>query len=241
MATKISWANEVWNPITGCTPISEGCQNCYAKKMSQRLKGRFGYPEDDPFKPGIFHPDKIEPYKWRKAKRIVVCSMGDIFHKDVSVSHHGQVYDAMKHNPQHTYILLTKRPEQMKAFFEYRGGPMENWWCGVTAENQEQADKRIPILLQIPAAVHFVSVEPMLEEIDMRKHLHCGLSWIIIGAESGSRKRAFSEDWARRLVIECEKSKVPVFYKQNSDQKMPAIDGVVYDQYPGSINKTNVS
>ncbi|MEG6521108.1 DUF5131 family protein [Desulfotomaculum sp. 1211_IL3151] len=225
--TKIEWAEAVWNPITGCSKISPGCANCYAERMSKRLVGRCGYPADEPFKVTV-HPDKfVEPLRWRKPKRVFVCSMGDLFHpdvkdewilaslvamgltyehtgkmKEVSPGHHTGIY-----KPKHTFMILTKRPERMKEFFNrlYSKSSDKEWenkahnfatqlasgigspfpmnaifgfykwledgfpglWLGVTAENQEQADKRIPILLEIPAAVRFVSVEPMLGPVDL--------------------------------------------------------------------------
>jgi len=188
MTTKIEWATETWNPITGCTPISEGCAHCYAKRMATRLKGRYGYPEDDPFQV-TFHPDRLaQPLKWKKSKRIFVCSMGDLFHEDVKDTQINAVFEIMADNPsvlhkapQHTYLILTKRPERiLKGRIEnFKKWP--NVWLGVTCENQRTADKRIPILLQIPAAVKFVSIEPMLERINLEyfKCPSCGFiySW----------------------------------------------------------------
>ena len=173
--TTIEWATHTWNPVTGCSPISEGCENCYAKRMAQRLRGRCGYPEDDPFKV-TFHPDRLEqPLKLKKPSRIFVCSMGDLFHDDVGYSI-VDIFDVMSSTPQHTYMLLTKRPEKMRSLFRLNGPllgsePLPNVWLGVTAENQARADERIPILLQIPAAVRFVSIEPMLGPITLGRYL----------------------------------------------------------------------
>lgn len=177
MPTKIEWATDTWNPITGCTPISEGCQNCYAKRMSKRLAGRCGYPEDDPFAVTL-HPDKLgQPLRWKKPRRVFVCSMGDLFHPDVDFSSIRRIWATMTTYPrQHTYLILTKRPERMKQFFEWMEKQefqvettWENIWLGVTAENQQRADERIPILLQIPAAKRFVSIEPMLGPVDINR------------------------------------------------------------------------
>lgn len=180
--TKIEWTEYSWNPVTGCTPASEGCQNCYAKRMATRLKGRYGYPEDEPFKVTL-HPEKLkEPLKWKKPRRVFVCSMGDLFHEQVPDEYIAKVWEVMSNASQHTFLVLTKRPQRMKDFLarlgwyihDRDGYPMEavldeggkytlkNVWLGVTAENQQRADERIPILLQIPAAVRFVSIEPML-------------------------------------------------------------------------------
>ena len=175
--TKIEWAESTWNPITGCTPISPGCDNCYARRMAhQRLKGRFGYPEEDPFRV-TFHADKLDqPLRWRKRRRVFVCSMGDLFHKDVQFEWIARIwdtiFDCMITRPGHRFLVLTKRPERILEYKDWLGRVQgrrfdyENVWLGVTAENQEMADLRIPILLQIPAAVRFVSIEPMLGPVD---------------------------------------------------------------------------
>jgi protein gp37 len=174
--TKIEWTDMTWNPVTGCTPISEACQNCYAKRMSKRLAGRCGYPEDEPFKVTL-HPERLdEPFKWRKPRRVFVCSMSDLFHEKVDEGFLCRIFDTMLAAEQHTYLILTKRPERMKDFITrcIHGIP-KNIWLGVTAENQQRAEERIPILLQIPAAVRFVSIEPMLGPVDLSKWL--GGTW----------------------------------------------------------------
>ena len=195
--TRIEWTEYSWNPVTGCTPISEGCQNCYAKRMANRLRGRCGYPTDEPFKVTL-HEDRLEePLRWKKPRKVFVCSMSDLFHEDVPNEFIDYVFAVMGRSQQHTFILLTKRPERMREYLQagryqqilniayrlkYRpeglGKGIDNpkdmrWWpnvwLGVTAENQQRADERIPVLLQIPAAVRFVSIEPMLGPIDLTK------------------------------------------------------------------------
>lgn len=240
--TKIQWAEKVWNPVTGCTKVSSGCQNCYAERMAKnRLKGRYGYSENDPF--GVtLHPDSLaEPLHWKKPSRIFVCSMGDLFHEDVDDGFLCRVFDTMLVAEQHTFLVLTKRPERMEDFITrcVRGKP-KNIWLGVTAENQEQADKRIPILLQIPAAVRFVSVEPMLGPVNLTSVIYervvvidalnelCGwptahapfpdgckkLDWVICGGESGPGARPAHPDWVRGLRDQCQAAGVPFLFKQ---------------------------
>jgi protein gp37 len=245
--TKIEWAQKVWNPVTGCTKISSGCQNCYAERMAKRLRGRYGYPSDDPFKV-TFHGDKLyQPLHWKKPQRVFVCSMGDLFHGDMSFAIIDAIFDVIAKCSWHTFIILTKRPENALEFYEWGKGLqlhlISNLWLGVTAENQEQADKRIPILLQIPAAVRFVSVEPMLGAVDLTfiGCPHCGQSknpWfpnyticracgkevksppdnkidlIICGGESGPKARPMHPDWARKVRDDCVKAGVPFFFKQ---------------------------
>lgn len=254
MKTKIEWATHTWNPVTGCTPISEGCKNCYAAKMAKRLAGRGGYPKDNPFKPGIIHEDAMEwPLRLRKPARIFVCSMGDLFHEAVPDEVIARIFSTMYGCPRHLFLILTKRPERMKKFIEacrscgerhgwithngslpkaaYNGTgivvgglewPLPNVWLGVTCENQAAADERIPMLLQIPAAVRFVSVEPMLGPVDLgytfTRAYHAGggqaaIDWVICGGETGPGARPMHPDWARSLRDQCLAAFVPFFLK----------------------------
>lgn len=240
--SKIEWTDRVWNPITGCTKISPGCANCYAERMSKRLAGRCGYDKDEPFKVTL-HRDRLhEPMRWTKPSKVFVCSMSDLFHDDVPFSFLDELFGVMVAARKHTFLVLTKRPERM---YEYmmtcqRGAddtgykfPWEHIWLGVTAENQEQADKRIPVLLQIPAAVRFVSVEPMLGPVDMTRAMYgpdpegmswfgftdgigyeAGIQWVICGGESGPGARPMHPDWARGLRDQCLTAGVPYFFKQ---------------------------
>ena len=244
MATKIDWADETWNPITGCTPISEGCQNCYAKRMANRLRGRFGYPDDEPFSV-TFHIEKLnKPLKWKKPRKIFVCSMGDLFHDDVETWELDRIFDRVLYDgiSHHTWMILTKRPRRMMGYFQYLDdmqSSFDNVWLGVTAENQKRADERIPILLQIPAAVRFVSVEPMLGPINLRwvmyAHEATGetyrqylerkgsynqyealrqLDWVIAGPETGPGARECKPEWIESLYEQCRAAGVPFFDKR---------------------------
>ena len=170
--TNIDWADKVWNPVTGCTKISEGCRNCYAERMSKRLAGRCGYLKDNPFAVTL-HPEKLEePLKWKKPQKIFVCSMGDLFHEKVPVDMIRSIFWTMLRCPQHRFLLLTKRPERAAEYFQeltrgdHRNVP-KNIWFGVTVENQQAADERIPLLLHIPAAKRFISIEPMVGPVDI--------------------------------------------------------------------------
>lgn len=243
--SKIEWTNKTWNPITGCTKISEGCKNCYAEKMAKRLKGRFGYPVEDPFSLKIHRLKFVEPLYWTKPRMVFVCSMSDLFHEDVPFKIIDFLINVMRKAGQHTFQVLTKRPERMLEFYTWKQTHIKhfdwkfpkNVWLGVTAENQEQANKRIPILLQIPAAVRFVSCEPLLGPISMKDYLsppmgECpkgeggkyplegstakpgGISWAICGGESGHNARPMHPDWARSLRDQCQAAGVPFFFKQ---------------------------
>ena len=246
--TKIPWADYTWNPISGCSPASEGCTNCYAQDIRKRFNGG-----DNSIQ---FHPARVdEPFKVRKPSRIFVCSMGDLFHPDVSVTHLEEILAVMTNAPQHTFMVLTKRPERFGLLTTDRlrisrtdTWPIKNLWLGVTCENQARADERIPLLLQTPAAVRFVSIEPMLGPVDLwrmptlpgygygmasplnvqadlRREI-TSLDWVICGPETGPRKRAFDEDWARSLLDQCAAANVAFFYKGG------LLDGVKYEAFP---------
>lgn len=172
--SKIEWTDVTWNPVTGCTKISSGCKNFYAEWMSKRLAGRAGYPSDNPFRV-TYHQEKLtQLLKWKKPKRIFVCSMGDLFHGSVDISVIDQILKVMLAARGHIFMILTKRPERMRDYFSRWGGVLKRYnhiYIGVTAENQEIADERIPILLDIPAAVRFVSCEPLLSSLDLERYL----------------------------------------------------------------------
>lgn len=229
--TKIDWCNRVWNPITGCSPVSEGCRNCYAQRMANRLKGRYGYPKDDPFRV-TFHPERLEePLHWKKPSKIFVCSMGDLFHEDVDSYWHVKIMQIIRKCPYHIFLFLTKRPEKMKdILFHWFVPNIPNLWLGVSVEDQSTADKRIPILLQIPAAKRFVSCEPLLNSIDIKSYLPgtvwggfrenpstvkiiLGIDWLIVGGETGPGARPLNPDWIRSLRDQCQTVGMPFFFK----------------------------
>jgi len=245
MPTKIEWCDEVWNPVTGCTPISEGCQHCYAKRMARRLHGRCGYPDFPKEFSVTFHQDRLDlPMKWKKPRRIFVNSMGDIFHDDVDTHWIDDVLEVIGACSQHTFIMLTKRPGNMERKLyevteahgcrELGGGDyLPNLWLGVTAENQEMAEKRIPELLAVLAAVHFVSVEPMLAPVDISWNLErfaCAtkdvktgcvtpkrtrIDWVIAGPETGPGARSCNAEWIEDLGRQCKSAWVPFFDKRD--------------------------
>jgi protein gp37 len=193
--------------------------------MAIRLKGRYTYPVDDPFRPGVFRPDSLPPMT-KKSKRIFVGSMGDFFHDDVSMANQISVLEECVKADHHTYIFLTKRPRNMLNTFSYwlkhykiTNWLPKNWWIGVTAENQKRFDERVSDLLRIPADVRFVSAEPLLSAIDMRPSIS-GLAWVIAGAETGLKARYMEPAWANHIKKQCEAAKVPFFFKRwsrNSD------------------------
>jgi protein gp37 len=222
--------------------------------MAKRLKGRSGYPADEPFRVTL-HEDKLDvPLRWRKPRRIFVVSMGDLFHEDVPRRWQVLVWRRMISCPQHTFMVLTKRPERMREFVRdsllfpvFPNRPLPNVWLGVTAENQAMAEERVPVLLSIPAAVRFVSCEPCLGPVKLDNPsapLLRGLQWVIAGGESGPKRRPSDPEWFRSLRDQCAAAGVPFFLKQMEVDgrvvKMPELDGVVHDARPGTENPSTV-
>lgn len=201
--TNIEWTDRVWNPVTGCDPVSKGCDNCYARVMAQR------FPIWNDFKVTL-HPQRLkEPLGWKKSQKIFICSMADLFHEGVPFFFVDEVMSVIRFCPQHTFQILTKRPERMCEYFSGKFLP-SNLWLGVTAENQQRADERIPLLFDIPAAVRFVSVEPMLGPVDLKNY---ELNWVICGGETGAGSRTMEPEWVLSLQKQCKTYHIPFFFK----------------------------
>lgn len=243
--TKIEWAEKSWNPVTGCTPVSEGCKNCWAKRVANRLQ-KMGNPK---YKDGFkvkFHPYCLdEPLHWKKPRRIFVSSMGDLFHENVSALAIRLIFDTIEKCPQHKFLILTKRPDNaygilchntmlMKQTSDYGFTPniLNNIWHGVSVENNRNA-WRIEELMKIPAAVRFVSLEPMLERVYILPYLYTSkhIDWVICGGESGPGKRPFNLDWARDLRDQCREAGVPFFFKQ-VDKVRSIPEDLMIREYP---------
>lgn len=237
--TAIQWTDKTWNPVRGCSIVSPGCVNCYAMKFAHRFSGE-GKPyhgltkqtKAGPQWTGVVRPvpEVIdEPLRWRKPARVFVNSMSDLFHDDVPWAFIERVFDTMREASRHTFQILTKRPENMRLFMEnwtfHHGGPLANVWLGVSVEDQQRYDERIGRLLRTPAAVRFLSVEPLLGAIDMRMggasipdySAHDPLpdvDWVIVGGESGPGARPCHEKWIRGIVDQCRAEHVACFVKQ---------------------------
>jgi len=259
MPSKIEWTEETWNPIVGCTKVSAGCAHCYAERMANRLKA-MGRPEYQDVVNGngrwtgrvTLVPERLEqPLRWRKPRTVFVCSMSDLFHPKVPMYYHVNIWRAMADTPQHTYQILTKRPRAMRGRLEPLSqtfGVLPNVWLGVTAENQEAADERIPLLLQTPAAVRFVSAEPLLGPITLGgavDYYHGNaykptLDWVIVGGESGPGARPMHPDWARSLMDQCQSAGVAFFFKQwGGPHKDRMLDGRTWDEMPEVSHATH--
>lgn len=211
--TGIEWATATWNPVTGCTRISEGCQNCYAERMARRLMAM----GSSRYKNGFIvtmHEDALRlPLQWIKPQRIFVNSMGDLFHQDVSMTFVLRVFNIMGLADWHTYMVLTKRPDVMaisELCMNYAWP--DHVWAGVSIENARELPSRLAALAQLRAAVKFISFEPLLGPVG-RFDL-TDISWVIVGGESGPGARPMKEEWVTEIRDQCIEKHVPFFFKQ---------------------------
>ena len=227
MPTKIEWTDETWNPVTGCTKVSTGCKNCYAERLAKRFWG------ERKFTDVRCHPERLEiPLHWKKPRRIFVCSMSDFFHVEIPVEFQAKIFSIIKRCPQHTFQILTKRPE-LAVFMDKVAGIWEysNMWLGVTVENQEAFDRIHKILHVSTAIKKFVSFEPLLE---LPRGSLEGIDWVIVGAETGAGARYMSPDWAREIRDVCLKSGIPFFMKKMSNNQ-PIPNDLMIREYPQTV------
>jgi protein gp37 len=228
----IEWTQSTWNPVTGCTKISSGCLHCYAERMARRLKamGQANYVNG--FRVTL-QPHMLElPLKWRKPQHVFVNSMSDLFHRDVPLTFIRRVFSVMERAAQHTFQVLTKRAERLAELAPKFDWP-ENVWMGVTVESADYLD-RLGHLRTVPAALRFVSMEPLLgpvEGTDLR-----GIDWVIGGGESGPGARPMQPEWARGVRDQCLEQGVPFFFKQwggvNKKKAGRKLDGRTWDELP---------
>lgn len=235
MADKshIEWTDATWNPVTGCTKVSPGCDNCYAETFAERFRGAADHYFENGFDLQL-RPDKLDqPLRWRRPRRIFVNSMSDLFHKDIPEAHIARVFAVMAATPRHTFQILTKRHARMASLLssaDFRDAvamalfdvprprpnaftwPLPNVWLGVSVEDQKWADIRIPALQETPAAVRMLSCEPLLGPLDSLDL--DGIGWVIVGGESGHGARPMEPRWARGIRDACIAASVPFFFKQ---------------------------
>lgn len=239
--TAIEWTDATWNPVTGCTKVSPGCDHCYAETIAERFRGGPAYPNGFDI---TLRPHKLDqPLRWKRPRRIFVNSMSDLFHDQITDQYIAGVFAVMARAPHHTFQVLTKRHGRMRSLLNEHDfaarvcgpddieWPLRNVWLGVSTENQQWADIRIPALLDTPAAVRWISAEPLLGPIDLgdyeqRVGCECGccdhgceeprpgLDWVVVGGESGRSARPMHPDWARSLRDQCAAAGVPFLFKQ---------------------------
>ncbi len=270
----IEWTEATWNPATGCTKVSPGCKNCYAKHQSwPRLAAmKTGVYSGRKFEDVQVHEERLDqPLRWRRPRMIFVNSMSDLFHEDIPTWFIDHVFAVMALANRHIFQVLTKRPARMMAYMSgaERGNrtslfhrlneaaramrpstmpadiaivptqkhgmvpnrwPFQNIWLGVSVENQETADERIPLLRETPAAVRWLSCEPLLDAIDLEPE---GLDWIVVGGESGPKARPMEPAWAQRIKNRCFNRSVPFFMKQGSQANWPKY--LDFDSFPRSL------
>jgi len=236
--TKIPWADATWNTVVGCSKVSPGCLHCYAEKLlASRLKHMPIYGDVTSGgkwtgQTGLLPHRLDQPLRWKRARKIFVNDLGDTFHPSVPFEFINSIFKVIEACPQHTFQILTKRPARMQLYLSNRLKSLPNLWVGVTCENQFRANQRIPLLLQCPAAVRFVSAEPLLEPVDFTPWIGpWGLDWIIVGGESGPNARQFDLDWARLIKTQCKG--VAFFMKQLGSNSIND-QQVTWDRFGGS-------
>jgi protein gp37 len=207
--SAIEWTEATWNPVTGCTQVSPGCAHCYAKTFAERFQGVPGHPYEMGFELTL-RPDRLrQPLEWKRPRLIFVNSMSDLFHEDVPEEYVRQIFDVMADAHWHTFQVLTKRAERLEELADRLPWP-SNVWMGVSVENQRWT-ARIDHLRRVPAAVRFLSCEPLLGPLDLDLE---GIDWVIVGGESGHGARPMQLEWARAIRQRCESAGVPFFFKQ---------------------------
>jgi protein gp37 len=246
--SSIEWTEATWNPVTGCTKVSPGCDHCYAETMHERFHGKGSFSTID------YRIDKLNiPLSWQKPRRIFVNSMADLFHAAVPDEFIAEVFAVMAIAERHTFQILTKRHARMRSLLssrqfgdavrdavQIRGKsrwiewPLRNVWLGVSVENQQWADIRIPALLDTPAAIRWISAEPLLGPVDLTNidgidvldpsdtghetglfwEPGPALDWVVVGGESGAGARRMDGDWARTMRDQCARRDVPFLFKQ---------------------------
>ncbi|ACL05943.1 Gp37Gp68 family protein [Desulfatibacillum aliphaticivorans] len=231
-SSRIEWTESTWNPVTGCTKISPGCDHCYAERMAMRLQA-MGQPNYvDGFKPSL-HPHVLDyPLHWKKSQVIFVNSMSDTFHSSVPDVFIQKIFSVMEEAHWHSFQVLTKRSRRaMTMAKELTWSP--NIWMGVTIENQDYKS-RIDHLLEIPAAVRFLSLEPLLGPVP-KMNLK-GIDWVIVGGESGPGSRPMEKEWVCDIRDQCCEAGVKFFFKQwggvNKKKAGRLLDGILYDDMP---------
>jgi protein gp37 len=241
LLTKIEWTDATWNPIRGCTKISPGCKHCYAERFAERFRGVKGHPFEQGFDLRLVPEKLAEPVRWSEPRMIFVNSMSDLFHKCVPQDYILRVADTMRLARWHTYQVLTKRSGRLKNLLSgpllEAAGESHIWW-GVSVENRKHGYPRIADLQATPAAVRFLSVEPLLE--DLGQVPLEGISWVIVGGESGPGSRPMEIEWVLSVQQQCAEAGIPFFFKQWGGVRKKihgrTLLGKTHDSFPVRVN-----
>jgi protein gp37 len=241
--TKIEWTDATWNPVRGCTKISPGCRHCYAETFAERFRGVKGHPYEQGFDLRLVPEKLLEPFSWTTPSMVFVNSMSDLFHEDVADDYIVQVARVMMEANWHTYQVLTKRSDRLMKMLngalKFATETRHIWW-GVSVEDIKHGKPRIEHIRQTSAHVKFLSVEPLLEDLEFVDL--SDIDWVIVGGESGPGARPMKEEWVRNLLRCCRQYKVPFFFKQwGGVQKKRAgrkLEGQTYDEFPFTAGET---
>ena len=235
--SAIEWTDATWNPVRGCTKISPGCKNCYAAVFAERWRGIEGHPYEFGFDLRLIPEKLTEPLLWTRPRKVFVNSMSDLFQDGVPDEFITRSFEVMRAADWHTYQILTKRPERMKSLvkaFLPNLKDSRHIWLGVSVEDRRHGIPRIDHLRETLAAVRFLSIEPLLE--DLGKIDFSGIHWVIVGGESGYGARPLKQAWVNSILRQCREARVPFFFKQwGGVQKKKAgrtLNGKLYDEYP---------
>jgi len=242
--SAIEWTDSTWNPVRGCTKVSPGCKHCYAERFSERFRGVPGSPFEQGFDLRLV-PEKLgEPLRWRTPKRIFVNSMSDLFHERIPTEYIAKVGSVMEQANWHIYQVLTKRHERLHGLLagELRWlARLPHVWFGVSVEDREYGLPRIALLRQTPAAVRFLSVEPLLE--DLGKISLRGIHCVIVGGESGPGARPMEKGWVLKILAQCREQRVAFFFKQwggvRKHKTGRTLNGRTFDELPRLLEKVN--
>ena len=235
--SKIEWTDATWNPVRGCTKISPGCKHCYAETFAERFRGVADHPFEFGFDLRLV-PEKLgDPFKWRTPRMIFVNSMSDLFHEDVPTDYIVAVAHVMMQANWHTYQVLTKRAgrlaDMLRAELSFAASAPNIWW-GVSVEDRTYGVPQIEQIRCAPAGVRFLSIEPLLEDVGAL-NLN-GISWVIVGGESGHGARAMEQSWVRSIRDQCRQACVPFFFKQwggvRKRETGRRLDGRLHSQFP---------
>jgi protein gp37 len=238
-STEIEWTDATWNPVTGCTKISAGCDNCYAARFSERFRGVPGHPFETGFDLTLRPERVLQPLGWKTPRMIFVNSMSDLFHKEISKSYIARVFDTMEQADWHIYQVLTKRSSLLQKFINERYKTQRapaHIWLGVSIENK-QATSRIAHLQKASASVRFLSVEPLIAPVG-KLNLK-GIDWVIVGGESGPRARPMDARWAIDVRNQCRKAEVAFFFKQWGGRTPKSggrlLEGREWNEFPANL------
>jgi len=239
--SKIEWTDATWNPVRGCTKISPGCKHCYAEVFAERFRGVPGHPYEQGFDLRLVPEKLAEPLRWQTPKMIFVNSMSDLFHDGVPDDYIEAVAKVMVKARWHTYQILTKRSARMASLLRGRlrsAAAAPHIWWGVSVENRQHGLPRLRDLQESPAAVRFLSIEPLLEGLG-RINLD-GIHWVIVGGESGRGARPLKREWVTSVRDQCNEAAIPFFFKQwggvRKKRAGRALDGQTYDGFPVRMN-----